>query len=485
MKVVAALTLLLCLFVHAQPNVLFVVSEDNSDHLGCYGDKSVHTPALDKLAAEGVRYTRAYVPYSVCSPSRAIFLTGLYTRQTGHIGLATHKFSMYKDFKTMPAYFQEAGYYTGFLGKTHVNPERVVEDYVDHRAIRNSNFGKTISIKTYADEARKVMDQAREQKKSFLLIINYADAHRRFINTSKNGYPTKLETDEIEPYPWIGSDSPELRKQITAYRNCMNRLDEGVDMVLKHLDELKERDNTLIVYVSDHGADFPRGKASIYENGVRIPMIVRYPKSFPKGKVENSLVSTVDILPTMLREAGMTVPRQLPGLALQDVDAGKAKREYVHTFGTGSAPPIHYLQFGIRDERYKLIWNPYRTTNLLAVSRYKYIKDLPEKQWRECFVTPPEYQLYDLQEDPHEWNNLAEMPEHRSTKDRLIAAMRAFQKEIKDPFFDKGNLDALEKEQLAHQKINYKKKKGFRWPHLKMFEEAQRAVGSSHLPAGK
>ena len=134
----------------AKPNVLFIVSEDNSEQLGCYGEKRVHTPQLDQLAATGVRYTRAYVPYSVCSPSRSIFLTGLYTRQTGHIGLATHKFAMYKDFKTMPAYFKEAGYYTGFLGKTHVNPERLVEDFVDYRALPNANFSKTVSIQEYA-----------------------------------------------------------------------------------------------------------------------------------------------------------------------------------------------------------------------------------------------------------------------------------------------------------------------------------------------
>ena len=131
-----------------RPNILFIVSEDNSEHLGCYGEQRVHTPHLDALAADGVRYTRAYVPYSVCSPSRAAFLTGLYTRQTGHIGLATHRFSMYRDFKTIPAYFQQAGYYTGFLGKTHINPERLVEDFIDHRAIKNANFGKTTSLFT-------------------------------------------------------------------------------------------------------------------------------------------------------------------------------------------------------------------------------------------------------------------------------------------------------------------------------------------------
>ena len=115
-KIVTFLTTLLMavpLTAADRPNVLFIVSEDNSEHIGSYGEKRVHTPALDSLAKDGVRYTRAYVPYSVCSPSRAVFLTGLYTRQTGHIGLATHKFSFYKDFQTMPSYFQQAGYYTG------------------------------------------------------------------------------------------------------------------------------------------------------------------------------------------------------------------------------------------------------------------------------------------------------------------------------------------------------------------------------------
>ena len=148
-----------------RPNILFIVSEDNGDHLGCYGEPRVHTPHLDALATGGVRYARAYVPYSVCSPSRASFLTGLYTRQTGHIDLATHRFSMFRDFKTMPAWFREAGYYTGFLGKTHVNPERLVEDHIDHRAIPQSNFGKIISIQSYAEETRAVIRNAAAQNK--------------------------------------------------------------------------------------------------------------------------------------------------------------------------------------------------------------------------------------------------------------------------------------------------------------------------------
>ena len=455
-----------------RPNILFVVSEDNGAHLGCYGEQQVHTPHLDSLASEGVRYTRAYVPYSVCSPSRAAFLTGLYPRQTGHIGLATHRFSMYRDFKTIPAYFQAAGYYTGFLGKTHINPEGLVEDYVDHRAIRNSNFGKTISIETYAREARLVMDQAAEREKPFMLIVNYADAHRRFVRESQHGFPTRQVDEAVAPFPWIGSDLPHLRDELRDYFNCMNRLDEGIGMVLDQLDETEIRDNTMISYISDHGADFPRGKGSVYENGTRIPMIIHYPKSFSMGKVEEGMVSTLDLVPTMLRAARIQVPESLPGMALQDIDSGVSlPRKFIHTFTTGSSPNLLYLQFGIRDGRYKLIYNPDRALNRLAKSRYDN-SQLPKNQRLEAFLYPPEYELYDLQQDPDEWQNLAGSVVHLKEKTRLLAAMREFQVRIKDPFADPENLAALIAEQKEYQQKPYKVS-GFRWPHLQLFEQAE------------
>lgn len=463
----------------AQPNILFIVSEDNSEHLGCYGEKRVYTPHLDALAEGGVRYTQAYVPYSVCSPSRAVFLTGLYTRQTGHIGLATHRFAMYRGFKTMPAYFQRAGYYTGFLGKTHINPEQLVEDFVDHRAIKNSNFSKTISIATYAEEAHAVMQNAAEQDKPFLLIINYADAHRKFVGRSKHGFPTRQVTEPIKPFPWIGSDTPHLREEIRDYFNCMNRLDEGIGMVLDKLDQTGNRDNTLVIYISDHGADFPRGKGSIYENGTRIPMIVHSPEGFSQGKVETGLVSTIDILPTMMRAAGLPIPDELPGIALQDLDSGKASpRQYIHTFTTGSSPNLLYMQFGIRDQRYKLVFNPDRALNRLAESRYRN-SQLPKEQEVQSFLHPPEYELFDLQADPYEWKNLADSAEHQAIRERLRRAMHEFQQQINDPFADPKNIETFIAEQKEYQQKRYKKP-GFRWPHLDLFEQASQSRGQTN-----
>ena len=129
------------------PNILFIVSEDDGPELGCYGAPYVRTPVLDDLASRGVRFDRAFVPDSVCSPSRASFLTGLWPQQNGHLGLATHRFSLYEETASVPAWLKARGYGTGILGKLHVNPE---ENFPwDFRAIPSANFGKR-DVREYA-----------------------------------------------------------------------------------------------------------------------------------------------------------------------------------------------------------------------------------------------------------------------------------------------------------------------------------------------
>lgn len=452
-----------------RPNVLFIVSEDNGEQIGCYDEKRVHTPHLDGLAETGVRYTRAYVPYSVCSPSRAAFLTSTYTRQNGHIGLATHRFSFHSRIKTMPAYLQEAGYYTGFIGKTHVNPESVVEDYVDFRGVKSANFSNTHSIEDYAREARTVFENAKEAGKPFLCILNYSDAHRKFIGTSKAGYPTvNVEGDAAEPLPWIGVDTPRLRQEMRNYLNCMNRLDEGIGLLLKDLDDLGIRDNTLIIYIADHGGDFPRGKTTCYEGGVKVPMIVNFPKSFPEGKVETALVSSMDVLPTILAEVDIAIPDTFMGRPLQSLeDPNAPRRRYIHTFNTGSSANIFHLTFGICDERYKLIYNPIRTINTAGISRYKNT-DIPEHLWDPAYIDPPEFELYDLEKDPSEFTNLTNNPAHAKTRKRLFAAMRDFQAEIDDPFLDPENV-TFYYEEMRDPTRHPKKRSREVWGHLKHF----------------
>ena len=195
----------------APPSVLLIVSEDNGPELGCYGDPYARTPRLDRLAGEGVRFENAFVPYSVCSPSRAAFLTGLYPQQNGQIGLATHKFAMY-DGQTpnMASLLKDAGYRTGMIGKLHVNPESAFP--FDFRAIPGSNFQRKQSVDQYAAEASKFFAEAGDRP--FFLSVNFPDAHLPFLREA-NGRPGEpLGADDVEPMPWVGVDAPRLREQV-------------------------------------------------------------------------------------------------------------------------------------------------------------------------------------------------------------------------------------------------------------------------------
>ncbi len=371
----------------------------------------------------------------------------------------------------MPAYLKEAGYYTGFIGKTHLNPASLVEDHIDFRGVKSSNFSNSHSIVDYAREARTVFENAQKAKKPFLAILNYSDAHRRFIGKSKAGFPTvevEGEAADFAPLPWIGCDTPKLREETKNYLNCMNRLDEGIGLVLADLDNLGLRENTMIIYIADHGGDWPRGKTTCYEGGVKVPMIMNSRKSFQQGHVETSLVSTRDILPSILEEARLPIPGELVGSPLQFLqETGHPRRKYIHTFNTGSSANILHLTFGICDERYKLIYNPVRATNTAGISRYKN-SDIPMSLWDPAYIDPPEFELYDLETDPNEFNNLSLDPTHRKTRDRLLQAMREFQKKIDDPFLDPANIDFY-MEEMRDKSRHPKKRSQETWSHLKKF----------------
>ena len=180
------------------------------------------------------------------------------------------------------------------------------------------------------------------------------------------------------------------------------------------------------------------------------------------------MVSTMDILPTILKELDLKIPKELVGTPLQKLqDANSPRRKYIHTFNTGSAAQLTYLTFGIRDENFKLIYNPVRTINLAAVSRYKNTP-IPEAVWDPNYVDPPEFELYDLRTDPNELSNLANDPKHLEKRKELFQAMRSFQKEIEDPFLDPKNVDFYMKEMRDPTRHPKKRLKEV-WGHLREF----------------
>jgi N-sulfoglucosamine sulfohydrolase len=441
-------------------NVLLVVSEDTGPHLGCYGDRTAPTPNLDRLAAQGVRFNRAYVTTASCSESRSGVLTGLYPHQNGQIGLATHHFRMYRDWPNIPSLLKRAGYRTGIVGKLHVNPEPAFPFDLVWRDPKFCSFDKR-DVRKMAEIAGEFMRASHEP---FFLMVNYPDTHLPFL-AQQNGIPKQpLTADQVTMLPDVGVDAPHIRQDLANYYNCLQRLDAGVGMLLEELRRSDCADRTLIIYLGDHGAQFPRGKLTCYEGGVRVPMLMRWPGK-SAGLVRQELVSTVDILPTILEATAAPNPGNLPGRSLGPLfQPGAAKwREYLCTEYHAHIPSLYYPQRTVRDGRYKMIAsllpdrpNPTQGVYLSPDTWWANVTAAdvakapePIRRAFDLWERPGAEQLFDLEADPYELNNLAGRPEQAQVQQRLREQLRQWQRQTGDPLLDAGRLARLTAEMDA------------------------------------
>ena len=437
-----------------RPNILLIVSEDNGPELGCYGEPSVQTPVLDALASKGVLFERAYVPQAGCSQSRAALLTGLYPHQNGQIGLATWKFRLYReDTPNMVRSLKQAGYRTGIIGKLHVNPASTFP--FDFKEIESANFSRH-KLKKYAREADKFINAS---ERPFFLSVNYPDAHRPFLKTA-GGLPKKpLTGADVKPLAYFGLDTPQLRQDTADYYNCLSRLDSQIGELLTVLQNSGKLENTLIVYIGDHGADMLRGKRTSYEGGVRIPFIMSLAGSWGEGARRSELVSTLDLMPTFLEVAGIPPLEGLPGRSLAPLLEGRVKewRSCLFTEFHLHSAHNYYPQRTVCDERFKLIRNlmpgkvnpGYAFTNkrfFVGVDKVIAASEEPVRGAYRRMRAPPEYELYDLKRDPYEFKNLASDPAHATTLVGLQGQLQKWRRATGDPLLEQDNVARLKSE---------------------------------------
>lgn len=455
----------------SKPNILLIVSEDNGPELGCYGDAFARTPHLDRLASEGLRFERAFVPQAGCSQSRASFLTGLYPHQHGQIGLATWGFRLYRDdTPNLPRNLKEAGYRTGIIGKLHVNPESAFP--FDFHEIKSSNFARK-DLPAYSRHAATFIN-ANDQP--FFLSVNYPDAHDTWLR-QVNGLPVQPQSaDEVKAMSYMGIDPQGMREMVADYYNCMSRLDSLVGDLLAELEKSGKAQNTIVIYLGDHGADLLRGKRTCYEGGLRIPLLIRWPGKIAP-QVRDELVSTIDLMPTLLAAADVRHPQGLPGRDLQPLfTAGKAewRTHYFAEYHTHAAAPNYFPQRSVRTERFKLVENllpgeihPDYDNTITKIEKEAKRRAIaggidlstviaqaaPEvKAAYARMRQPPQYELYDLQADPYEFTNLAELPEHAATMNELQAALKHWRTVTEDPLLIPANLQRLSDEVRAIKK---------------------------------
>ena len=388
------------------PNILWLISEDTSPDIGCYGNTLVKTPNIDKLAGEGALYTNAFVTAPVCSAARSGFMTGMYQTSIGAHNHRSHRDDGY----TLPApvaviteYFRRAGYFTSNCA-----------------GLSYKRAGKTDWNFASAGPAFDGTEWSqRKSGQPFFAQINFSMTHRDFKRDKNNPIdPAKVELPPYYP------DHPVTRRDWANYLEAMQVLDTEIGTVLQWLEKEGELSNTIVMYFGDNGRPHVRGKQWLYEGGIRVPMIVRWPGRIEPGTVVDDLVSSVDFAPTFLSAVGIEPPEHLQGYNI--LGEKKRTREYVFAARDRCDGTDDRIRC-IRSKRYKYIRNYYPDRPYTQFNAYKKLQypaltvmqvlhkegKLTPDQEKFMGATRPREEFYDLQEDPHELHNLAEDPKHK------------------------------------------------------------------------
>jgi len=421
----------------SKPNILWLVAEDFSPDLGCYGATQVWTPNLDRLASDGMRFTRAYTTASVCSASRSAFMTGMYQTTIGahnHRSHVTDGFALPAGVRVVPEWMRDAGYFTANV-RTFPAP------------IDFSGTGKTdwnFSHQTQPFDSDKWQDLKTHQP--FFAQVNFEETHRKYTTmvAEHRAFPAPPRADPAKVIlPPYYPDVPEARADWANYLDSATELDRKVGAVLAQLERDGLADNTVVIFIGDHGAAQLRSKQWCYESGLRIPLLIRWPKGLPApagfaaGTVSDRIIEAIDFSATFLALAGVERPPAMQGRAFL---AAPTEAPRTQAFGARDRcdETVDRIRT-VRDERYRYIRNFMPERPFLQRNRYKeavypmiaLMKRLHAEgklnAIQEVLFAPrrPAEELYDLTTDPYEIHNLAAstMPAHQAVRQRLSTAL--------------------------------------------------------------
>jgi len=407
------------------PNIILFVSDDHgADDAGCFGNPNLKTPVLDNLAKEGMIFSNAFSPASVCAPSRSALFTGLYPHRNG---CHQNHGSVKPGIETLPYYLNTLGYEVVLAGKRHIKPESSFEfKYIDRVDI--PDFLRTIN------------------NTPFCLVISFNAPHQPYFN-HKEGYKN------VESKPWL-PDTRETGLYTAAYYDHVNILDNELGACLFWIEKYGFAD-AVQIYTSDHGPAFPFAKWSLYNQGIKVPLIIKWKNNIEEGTQTSTMVSLIDLLPTLVELAGGTIPHDIDGKSL--IPLMNQQKENIHDFlfaaytNTGVAGANEFPIRAVFNSKYKLIVN-IKHQNKFHIKRmdehderavidsYAVLNSWLEKgagteahkralaHWNR-----PAIEFYDLEKDPYELNNIADNAHIEMHRNQLLTVLVEWMQKQNDP----------------------------------------------------
>ncbi|HBY58467.1 MAG TPA: hypothetical protein DEH78_01510, partial [Solibacterales bacterium] len=428
----------------SRPNIILYLSDDHGWNLaGCYGQAAIQTPNLDALAKQGMRFTSAFAGSSTCSPSRAILYTGLHSARNGLKGNHT---ACRPGVRSIAHYLRDQGYRVVLANKVHVGPKEVFDfEYVKAtlppvpgrlRRYREEGLDTTVIDSLLADHARS----RREQP----LCLICADNGPHVV-WEKN----RIYRPDAVPLPPVTIDTPMTRAAMANYFQDITTTDQRLGEVMASARKHGFEENTMFLYTSDQGPEWPHSKWTVYDSGLRVPFVVRWPKQVRANSVTDAMISFTDVTPTLVEAAGGSPAAGLDGSSFLDVLYGKRKefRTEIYASHTGDGDMNRFPQRCVRDLRYKYILNLHPDRKW--TTHYTLVNGIPESHkdlydtWLERARTDasaaklieklerhPAEELYDTERDPWELNNLAAETAMAPVIARLRGRMKAMREQL-------------------------------------------------------
>jgi len=441
-------------------NILFLTADDLAyNSIGAFGCRVKDiTPNIDRLAAEGVMFTHAHINSAVSQPCRQSLLTGLYPHNNGAEGFEP----IDNNIITLPELLKKAGYINGILGKEihHQPTEKFFWDFIPFRTEKDSVWrsGNSRNPALFYEYSKRFFNIAKSENMPFFFQANSHDPHRPFAGSALDSSSwggnlppiTRIyKPEDIEMLGYL-PDIPDVRKEVTQYYNSVYRCDQNIGAVLKALKESGLESNTLVIFLSDHGASFPFSKAQCYLNSTRTPMIIRWPGITKPGSANiDQLISGTDIMPTILEAAGVPVPEALDGSSFMPLLLkGKyTGRSYLLTSFYQIFEKKRYPMRCLQNKEFGYIYNFWSdgttamtgdaTGGLTWNAMLRAAETDPAIAARvELYRYRVREEFYDLKNDPDGYNNLADDPAYADKIKEFREMMLKEMKKCNDPACD-------------------------------------------------